>query len=122
MSESYEMQHINKPTFSNLEQGGTSENELKKEDEHVYHHHLAILKSIYHYLFNHGVIPYPYSENFIDYIKASVPNLKFHGKELVTKIVALEHQFFSIVEMTTGYDPNIINPIHREIFNLSMSL
>ncbi|KAH0672626.1 hypothetical protein KY284_023713 [Solanum tuberosum] len=112
------MKHINKPTFSNLEQGGTSENELKKEDEYDYHHDLAILKFIYHYLFNHGVIPYPYSENFIDYIEASVPNLKFHGKELVTKIVALEHQFFSIVEMTAGvrHYPDIIHHVFRKNF------
>ncbi|KAG5597748.1 hypothetical protein H5410_038980 [Solanum commersonii] len=79
MSESYEMQPINKPTFSNLEQGGTSENELMKEDEYDYNHDLAILKSIYHYFFNHRVTPYPYLENFINYIEASIPNMKFHG-------------------------------------------
>ncbi|KAG5595309.1 hypothetical protein H5410_036541 [Solanum commersonii] len=67
MSESYELKPINKPIFFNLEQGGTSENE-----------------SIYHYLFNHGVISYPYSKDFIDYIDASIPNLKFHSKESVT--------------------------------------
>ncbi|KAG5595327.1 hypothetical protein H5410_036559 [Solanum commersonii] len=33
MSESYKLKPINKPVFSNLEQGGTSENEVKKEDE-----------------------------------------------------------------------------------------
>ncbi|KAG5614804.1 hypothetical protein H5410_014628 [Solanum commersonii] len=53
---------------------------------------IAILKSMYHYFFNYGVIPYPnYLENFINYIEASIPNLKFRG-----------------------YD------IHREIFDLSM--
>ncbi|KAK6785526.1 hypothetical protein RDI58_018981 [Solanum bulbocastanum] len=100
MFESYEMQPINKTTFSNFEQGGTFENELMKEDEYDYNHDLAILKSIYHYLFNHGVTPNPYLENFIDYIEASIPNMKFHGRKLVTKIVALEHQLFSIMEMT----------------------
>ncbi|KAH0711703.1 hypothetical protein KY290_007342 [Solanum tuberosum] len=124
MSESYELKPINKPTFSNLEQGGTSENESKKEDEYDYDHDLAILKSIYYYFFNHGVIPYPYSENFIDYIEASIPNLKFYGQKLVTKIVALEHQFFSIMEMTAraGHYPDIIHPVFREIFYLSMGL
>ncbi|WMV37321.1 hypothetical protein MTR67_030706 [Solanum verrucosum] len=84
MSESYELKPINKPIFSNLEQGGTSENEVNKEVEYDYDHCLAILKSIYHYFFNHGVISYPYSKDFIDYVDASIPNLKFHGKELVT--------------------------------------
>uniref|UniRef100_M1DLI0 Uncharacterized protein n=1 Tax=Solanum tuberosum TaxID=4113 RepID=M1DLI0_SOLTU len=124
MSESYELKPINKPTFSNLEQGGTSENESMKEDEYDYDLDLAILKSIYHYFFNHGVIPYPYSENFIDYIEASISNLKFHGQELVTKILALEHQFFSIMEMTAeaGHYPDKIHPVFCEIFYLSMGL
>ncbi|KAH0671025.1 hypothetical protein KY290_026023 [Solanum tuberosum] len=124
ISESYELNPINKPTFFNLEQGGPSENESKKEDEYNYDHDLAILKSIYHYFFTHGVIPYPYSENFIDYIEASIPNLKFHGQKLVTKIVALEHQFFSIMEMTAeaGHYPDIIHPVFRETFYLSMGL
>uniref|UniRef100_M1E154 Uncharacterized protein n=1 Tax=Solanum tuberosum TaxID=4113 RepID=M1E154_SOLTU len=122
MSESYELKPINKPTFSNLEQGGTSENESMKEDEYDYDLDLAILKSIYHYFFNHGVIPYPYSENFINYIEASISNLKFHGQELVTKILALEHQFFSIMEITAGHYPDIIHPVFREIFYLSMGL
>ncbi|KAG5597739.1 hypothetical protein H5410_038971 [Solanum commersonii] len=115
MSESYELKPINKPTFSNLEQGGTSENESKKEDEYDYDHDLAILKSIYHYFFNHGVIPYTYSESFVDYIEASIPNLKFHGRKLVIKIVALEHQFFSIMEITASAGhylvPDIIHPV-----------
>lgn len=122
VSESYELKPINKPTFSNLEQGGTSENESMKEDEYDYDLDLAILKSIYHYFFNHGVIPYPYSENFINYIEASISNLKFHGQELVTKILALEHQFFSIMEITAGHYPDIIHPVFREIFYLSMGL
>ncbi|XP_049396320.1 uncharacterized protein LOC125860406 [Solanum stenotomum] len=74
VSETYELKPINKPTFSNLEQGGTSENESIKKDEYDYDLDLAILKSLYHYFFNHGVIPYPYSENFIDYIEASISN------------------------------------------------
>uniref|UniRef100_M1DU81 Uncharacterized protein n=1 Tax=Solanum tuberosum TaxID=4113 RepID=M1DU81_SOLTU len=124
ISESYELKPINKPTFPNLEQGGPSENESKKEDEYDYDLDLAILKSIYRYFFNHGVIPYPYSENFIDYIEASIPNLKFHGQKLVTKIVALEHQFFSIMEMTAeaGHYPDKIHPVFCEIFYLSMGL
>uniref|UniRef100_K4CH82 Uncharacterized protein n=1 Tax=Solanum lycopersicum TaxID=4081 RepID=K4CH82_SOLLC len=122
MSESYELKSINKPTFSNLERGGTSENESMKEDEYDYDHDIAILKSIYHYFFNHGVIPYPYSENFINYIEASISNLKFHGLELLTKILALEHQFFSMIEITAGRYPVIMHPVFREIFYLSMGL
>ncbi|KAM3301954.1 hypothetical protein P3S67_016456 [Capsicum chacoense] len=80
MSESFELKPINVPTFSNLERGGTSENKLKNEDDYDYNHDLAILKAIYHNYFNRGVIPHPpYSKNFIDYIEASVPNVKFRG-------------------------------------------
>ena len=43
MSESYELKSINKPIFSNLERGGTSENESMKEDEYDYDQDLAIL-------------------------------------------------------------------------------
>ncbi|WMV37320.1 hypothetical protein MTR67_030705 [Solanum verrucosum] len=80
------------------------------------------LPSIYHYFFNHGVIPYPnYSENFINYIEASIPNLKFRGQALKTKIILLERCFLTILK-NAGYDPNIIHPIHCEIFDLSMGL
>ncbi|KAG5595310.1 hypothetical protein H5410_036542 [Solanum commersonii] len=79
--ELYELKYnINKPSSSNLIQGGTSEIKLKKEDNYDYYQDVAILKSIYHYFFNHGVISYPnYSENFINYFEASIPNLKFRG-------------------------------------------
>ncbi|KAK6785538.1 hypothetical protein RDI58_018993 [Solanum bulbocastanum] len=121
MAEFYELKSISKPKFSNLIQGGTSE-KLKKEDNYDYYQDLAILKSIYHYFFNHGVIPYPnYSEHFINYIEASIPNLKFCGLALKTKIILLEKRFLAILKIA-GYDPNIINPIHCEIFNLSMGL
>ncbi|KAG5595326.1 hypothetical protein H5410_036558 [Solanum commersonii] len=90
MSEFYELKHINKPTFSNLIQGGMPKIKLKKGDNYDYYQDVAILKSIYHYFFNHGVIPYPnYSENFINYIEASIPNLKFRGQALKTKIILL---------------------------------
>ncbi|WMV37262.1 hypothetical protein MTR67_030647 [Solanum verrucosum] len=122
MPEFYELNPINKPTFSNLIQGGTSEIKLKREDNYDYYQDIAILKYIYHYFFNHGVIPYPnYSENFINYIEASIPNLKFHGQALKTKIILLKRRFLFILRIV-GYDPNIINPIHREIFDLSMGL
>ncbi|KAF3681043.1 putative F-box protein CPR30-like isoform X5 [Capsicum annuum] len=74
MPESYEMKPINLPIFSNFEPEGTSENELKNEEDDyesmtIYNQDLAILKSIHHYHSNHGVVPYPpYSEKFIDYI------------------------------------------------------
>ncbi|TMW83037.1 hypothetical protein EJD97_003187 [Solanum chilense] len=120
MPESYELKTISNPNFSNLIQGGTSEIELKKEYD--YCQDLAILKSIYHYYFNHGMIPYPnYSENFINYIEASIPNLKFRGLALKAKIVLLERRFLAVVRIA-GYNPNINNPVHREIFNLSMGL
>ncbi|KAF3661457.1 hypothetical protein FXO38_05298 [Capsicum annuum] len=73
MFESYELKPINVPTFSKLERGVTSENKLKKEDDYDYNHDLAILKAIFHFYFNHGVIPHsPYSKNFIDYIEVSI--------------------------------------------------
>ncbi|KAF3644241.1 hypothetical protein FXO38_20266 [Capsicum annuum] len=79
MSESDELKPINVPIFFNLERGGTSESKLEKEDDYDYDHD-SILKTIYHYYFNNGLIPPPpYSKNFIDYIEASVPNLKFRG-------------------------------------------
>ncbi|KAK6784140.1 hypothetical protein RDI58_017594 [Solanum bulbocastanum] len=122
MPKFYELKHINKLTFSNLIQGETSEIKLKKEDNYDYYQDVAILKSIYHYFFNHGVIPYPnYSENFINYIEVSIPNLKFRGQALKTKNILLERHFLTILKIV-GYNPNIINPIHREIFDLSMGL
>ncbi|KAF3612859.1 hypothetical protein FXO38_35936 [Capsicum annuum] len=94
MSESYELKPINVPTFSMLERGGTSESKLEKEGDYDYDHDLAILKAIYHYYFNHGVIPHPpYSKNFIE---ASVPNVKFCGQALANKIVMLEHHFLKV--------------------------
>ncbi|KAG5595342.1 hypothetical protein H5410_036574 [Solanum commersonii] len=58
---------------------------------------LIMLKSIYHYFFNNG------------------------GQALKTKIIMLERRFLTIFKIA-GYDPNLINPIHREIFHLSMGL
>uniref|UniRef100_M1DFP1 Uncharacterized protein n=1 Tax=Solanum tuberosum TaxID=4113 RepID=M1DFP1_SOLTU len=122
MPEFSELKPISKSTFSNLIQGEMSEIKLKKEDNYDYYQDVAILKSIYHYFFNHGVIPYPnYSENFINYIDSSIPNLKFHGLALKAKIILLEKRFLTILKIV-GYDPNIINPIQREIFDLSMGL
>ncbi|KAM3222742.1 hypothetical protein P3L10_022012 [Capsicum annuum] len=101
MSESYELKPINVPTFSNLERGGTSESKLEKEENYDYDHDLAILKAIYHYYFNGEVILHPpYSKNFIDYIEASVPNVKFRGPALANKIVMLEHHFLKVMKMT----------------------
>ncbi|KAF3636761.1 hypothetical protein FXO38_24008 [Capsicum annuum] len=125
MSESYELKPINVPTFSNLEREGTSESKLEKEDDYDYNHDLAILKAIYHYYFNHGVIPHPpYSKNFIDYIEASVPNVKFRGQALASKIVMFDHHFSKVMKMAAriGYYPEIIHPICRKIFNLSMGI
>ncbi|KAK4716267.1 hypothetical protein R3W88_014605 [Solanum pinnatisectum] len=122
MPEFYELKPISKPTFSNLVQGGTSEIKVKKEDNYAYYQDVAILKSIYHYFFNHGVVSYPnYLENFINYIETLIFNLKFFGLALKTKIIMLERHFLTILKIAE-YDPNIINPIHREIFNLSMGL
>uniref|UniRef100_M1DD20 Uncharacterized protein n=1 Tax=Solanum tuberosum TaxID=4113 RepID=M1DD20_SOLTU len=118
MPEFYELKPIGKHAFSNIIQGQTSEIKLKKEDNYDYYQDVAILKSIYHYFFNHGVILYPnYSENFINYIEASIPNLKFHGQTLKSKINMLEKRFLIILRIAV-YDPNIINPIHREIWSL----
>ncbi|KAM3222764.1 hypothetical protein P3L10_022034 [Capsicum annuum] len=125
MSESYELKPINVPTFSNLERGGTSESKLEKEDDYDYDHDLVILKAIYHYYFNRGVIPHHlYSNNLIDYIEASVPNVKFCGQALANKIVMLEHHFLKVMKMAArvGYNPKIAHPIFRKIFNLSMGL
>ncbi|KAM3395708.1 hypothetical protein P3S68_004714 [Capsicum galapagoense] len=125
ISESFELKPINVTTFSNLERGGTSENKLKKEDDYDYNHNLAIVKAIYHYYFNRGVIPHPpYSKNFTNYIEASVPNVKFCGQALANKIVILEHHFLKVVKMVARirYYPKIIHPIFLKIFNLSMGL
>ncbi|PHT43884.1 hypothetical protein CQW23_17909 [Capsicum baccatum] len=125
MSESYELKLFNVPTFSNFKQGGTSENELKNEDDYDYNQDLAILKSIYHYHSNHGVVPYPpYSEKFIDYIETSVPNLKCRGQALATKIITLEQHFLTLMNMAarTGYYPEIIHPVSQQIFFLCMAL
>ncbi|CAN4102783.1 unnamed protein product [Withania somnifera] len=105
MSELYELKPIDVPTFSNLEQGGTSENEVKEEDDYDINHDLAILKSIHHYYFNHGVVP-----------------LKFRGQALVAKIGMLENDFLSVRKIAAEYDLDIIHPICREIFYLSMGL
>ncbi|KAG5595331.1 hypothetical protein H5410_036563, partial [Solanum commersonii] len=97
---------------------GTSEIKLKIEENYDYSEDVAILKSIYHYFLNHGVIPYPnYSENFINYIETSIFNLKFRSQELKTKIIMIERRFLTIFKIT-GYDPNIINSIYREMFLL----
>ncbi|PHT43875.1 hypothetical protein CQW23_17900 [Capsicum baccatum] len=125
MSESYELKPINVPIFFNLERGGTSESKLEKQDDYDYDHDLAILKVIYQYYFNDGVIPPPpYSKKFIDYIEDSVPNVKFRGQALANKIVMLEHHFLKVMKMAArvGYYPEIIHPIFRKIFNLSMGL
>ncbi|KAG5615854.1 hypothetical protein H5410_015678 [Solanum commersonii] len=122
MPEFYELKPIGKLAFSNIIQGETSEIKLKTEDNYDYYEDVSILKFIYHYFFNHGVIPYSnYSENFINYIEASIPNLKFHGQALKSKIIMLEKHFLIILRIAV-YDPNIINPIHREICDLSMGL
>ncbi|PHT98872.1 hypothetical protein BC332_32200 [Capsicum chinense] len=100
MSESYELKPINVPIFSNFEQGGTSENELKNEDDYDYNQDLAILKSIHHFHSNHGVVPYPpYSEKIIDYIKTSIPDLKCRGQALETKIITLEQHSLTVMNM-----------------------
>ncbi|PHT43877.1 hypothetical protein CQW23_17902 [Capsicum baccatum] len=125
MSESYELKFINVPTFSSFEQGGTSENELKNEDDYDYNQDLAILKFIYHYHSNHGVVPYPrYSEKSIDYIETSVPNLKYHGQELATKIITLEQHFLTPMNKAArmGYYPEIIHHVSQQIFSLCMAL
>ncbi|MCD7454341.1 hypothetical protein HAX54_024353 [Datura stramonium] len=99
ISELYELKPI-VPTFSNFERGGTSENEMKEEDEFDYDQDLAILKFMNDYYFDHGgVIPCPYSEKFIDDIKALIPNLKIHGQALVTKILRLHHYFLTVLEI-----------------------
>ncbi|KAK4733646.1 hypothetical protein R3W88_007907 [Solanum pinnatisectum] len=122
MPEFYELKPIGRPAFSNIIKGGTFEIKLKKEDNYDYYQDVAILMSIYHYFFNHGLIPYPnYLENFINNIEASIANLKFRGQTLKSKIIILERHFLFILRIA-GYDPNIINPIHREIFDLSMGL
>ncbi|KAM3395725.1 hypothetical protein P3S68_004731 [Capsicum galapagoense] len=111
MSGSYELKPINVPTFSNFEQGGTSENELKNEDDYYYNQDLAILKSIHHYHSNHGVVPYPpYLEKFIDYIETSIPNLKCRGQALLTRIITLEQHFLTVMNMMarTGYHHEIL--------------
>ncbi|PHU13141.1 hypothetical protein BC332_20071 [Capsicum chinense] len=112
MSESYKLKPLNVPTFSMLERGGTSESKQEKEDDYDYYHDLAILKAIYHYYFNRWVVPHsPYSKNFIDYIEASVPNLKFCGQALANKIVMTDcftgvskSSAVAGIENTTGGD------------------
>ncbi|KAF3641456.1 hypothetical protein FXO38_21624 [Capsicum annuum] len=125
MPESYELKTINVPTISNFEQGRTSENELKTKDDYDDNQDLAILKYIYHYHSNHGVVPYlPYSEKFLDYIETSIPNLKCRGQELETKILRLEQHFLTVLNMAacTGYYPELIHPISQQIFFLCMAL
>ncbi|WMV29402.1 hypothetical protein MTR67_022787 [Solanum verrucosum] len=122
MSELYELKPI-VPMFSNLEKGGTSENELKEEDEYDYDQDLAILKSMYHYYFNNGSAnPYSISKEMINYINDLIPNLKFHRQTLTTKILLLQHNFSIVWEMVGGYYPEIIHPVYREIFNLCVGL
>ncbi|KAK4733975.1 hypothetical protein R3W88_008236 [Solanum pinnatisectum] len=86
MPEFYELKPVGKPAFSNIIQGETSKIKLKKEDNYDY-----------------------YQDNFIDYIEASIPNLKFHGQALKRKIIMLEKCFLIILRIAV-YDPNIINP------------
>ncbi|KAK6793809.1 hypothetical protein RDI58_007262 [Solanum bulbocastanum] len=122
MPEFYELKPIGKPAFSNIIQGETSKIKLKNEDNYDYYQDVAIIKSIYHYFFNHGVIPYPnYLENFINYTESLIPNLKFHDQALKSKIIMLAKRFLMILRIAV-YDPNIINSIHCESFDLSMGL
>uniref|UniRef100_M1D877 Uncharacterized protein n=1 Tax=Solanum tuberosum TaxID=4113 RepID=M1D877_SOLTU len=122
MSELYELKSI-VPIFSNLEKGGTSENELKEEDEYDNDQDLAILKSMYHYYFNNGsAIPYSISKEMINYIDDLIPNLKFHGQALTAKILLLHHNFLIDWEMVGGYYPEMIHPFYREIFDLCVGL
>ena len=53
MCELYELKPI-VPTYFKLEKEGTSENDLKQEDEYDYGKHLAIMMSMYHYYFHNG--------------------------------------------------------------------
>ncbi|PHT43874.1 hypothetical protein CQW23_17899 [Capsicum baccatum] len=106
MPESYELKPINVPTISNFEQGRTSENEWKTEDDYDDNQDLPILKYIYHYHSNHGVVPYlPYSEKFLDYIESSIPNLKCRGQELESKILTLEQHFLTVLNMAARTGP-----------------
>ncbi|KAK4716188.1 hypothetical protein R3W88_014526 [Solanum pinnatisectum] len=122
MSELYELNHI-VPIFSDLEKGGTSENELKEEDKYDYDQDLAILKSMHHYYFNNGsAIPYSISKEMISYIDDLIPNLKFHGQALTTKILLLHHKFSIVWEMVGRYYPETMHLFYHEIFNLCMGL
>ncbi|KAK6789394.1 hypothetical protein RDI58_013193 [Solanum bulbocastanum] len=122
MSELYELKLI-VPIFSNLEKGGTSENELKEEDEYYFDQDFAILKSMYHYYFNNGsAIPYSISKEMINYIDDLIPNFKIHGHAMTTKILLWHHNFSINWEMVGGYYPEMIHPIYRDIFNLWVGL
>ncbi|OIT20913.1 hypothetical protein A4A49_38821 [Nicotiana attenuata] len=122
MSELYELKPI-VPKFSNLEEGGPSNYEdYLNDDDYDYDQDLAILKSLYHYYFNHGVIPHPSSEELIHYIQASIPNLKIRGQGLVNKILMLERNFLTLWKMAGYYYPEITHPVYAEIFHLSMGL
>ncbi|MCD7472381.1 hypothetical protein HAX54_013610 [Datura stramonium] len=101
ISELYELKPI-VPTFSNFERGGTSENEMKEEDEFDYDQDLAILKFMNDYYFDHGgVIPCPYSEKFIDDIKALIPNLKIHGQALMVGYFPAQFECQKLCRMVT---------------------
>ncbi|KAK6784141.1 hypothetical protein RDI58_017595 [Solanum bulbocastanum] len=115
MSESYELKLINKPIFSNREQGGTSENEVKKDDEYDYDHYLTILKSIYHYFFNHRVISYPYLEDFIDYIRCFNSQLEISWQGIGDSDRCVMEMTSSVVRY-----PDIIHHVICKIFYLSM--
>ncbi|KAG5605444.1 hypothetical protein H5410_026936 [Solanum commersonii] len=122
MSELYELKPI-VPIFSNFEKGGTFENELKEEDEYGYDQDIDILKSMYHYYFNNGsAISYYISKEMISYVDDLIPNLKFHGQALTTKILLLHHNFSIVWKMVGGYYPEMIHPVYREIFNLCVGL
>ncbi|TMX03042.1 hypothetical protein EJD97_018643 [Solanum chilense] len=67
-------------------------------------------------------IPYSITKEMIDYIDDLIPNLKFHGHALTTKILLLHHNFSIHWEMVGGYYPEMIHPVYREIFNLCVDL
>lgn len=123
------------PNFSKFERGEPSctqnllpnddtaliDHELNNDDNYDYHRDLAILRSMWQFKCNNGDLPYAHSDELHNYIMDSIPNLKILGNDLTEKIGELEENFYT-ARMLDGDNPEMPEPIEREIFDFSMRL
>ncbi|XP_015170159.1 myb-like protein X [Solanum tuberosum] len=86
-----------------------------------YHRDLAILKAMYDFKFINGYLPYPHSDELHNHIMDLMPDLNILGNDLTVKITAFEDDFNTVI-ILDGDNPEMAQPVEREIFDLSMQL